>query len=47
MFLDFKLDPGSQITQDVPDGWTAFVYIMEGTAHFGTPAAVIPLEYGK
>ncbi len=27
--IDFNLDAGSEYSQSVPEGWTAFVYILE------------------
>ena len=35
MYLDFKMEPGSKTTQAIPKGWTAFVYVLSGTAKFG------------
>ena len=35
MYLDFTLDPGAVVSQEVPADWTAFAYILEGVAHFG------------
>lgn len=35
MYLDFTLDPGSQMTQAIPSGWTAFAYVLSGAAKFG------------
>lgn len=37
MYLDFTMDPGSHLFQSIPDAWTAFVYILSGTAKFGPP----------
>lgn len=35
MYLDFKMESGSKVTQAIPKGWTAFIYILAGTAKFG------------
>ena len=35
MYLDFTLDSGSQMTQAIPSGWTAFAYVLSGAAKFG------------
>jgi hypothetical protein len=35
MYLDFKLSPGSSMTQHIPSGWTGFSYILSGSAKFG------------
>ncbi|KAI5081227.1 hypothetical protein GOP47_0004410 [Adiantum capillus-veneris] len=37
MYLDFKMEPGAILHQAVPDGWNAFVYILEGELNFGSP----------
>ncbi|XP_041359380.1 pirin-like isoform X2 [Gigantopelta aegis] len=37
MYLDVKLEPGATLNQAVPSGWTAFVYVITGTAMFGPP----------
>ena len=34
-YLDFKFAPGSSFKQDVPEGWTSFVYILGGKFKFG------------
>ena len=34
-YLDISLDPGSRHSQEVPDSWTTFVYILSGTLRFG------------
>ncbi|KAK1294358.1 hypothetical protein QJS10_CPA16g00521 [Acorus calamus] len=36
MYLDFKMQPGSQLHQMIPESWNAFVYILEGEGSFGT-----------
>uniref|UniRef100_A0ACD5WG43 Uncharacterized protein n=1 Tax=Avena sativa TaxID=4498 RepID=A0ACD5WG43_AVESA len=42
MYMDFTMQPGSQLHQPIPAGWNAFVYIIEGEGSFGrknvTPA---------
>ena len=35
MYLDFKLDPVAAMTQPVPEGWTAFAYVLKGKGEFG------------
>lgn len=40
MFLDFTLDPGATVNQKVPKGWNGFVYVLQGSAAFGTPRTV-------
>ncbi|RRT43571.1 hypothetical protein B296_00047589 [Ensete ventricosum] len=39
MYLDFALQPGAQVHQRIPEGWNAFVYILEGEGVFGDPNA--------
>ncbi|WOL02497.1 pirin-like protein [Canna indica] len=39
MYLDFTLEPGAQVHQRIPDGWNAFVYIIEGEGVFGDPSS--------
>jgi redox-sensitive bicupin YhaK (pirin superfamily) len=34
-YLDFKFSPGTKYTQEVPDGWTCFAYILGGKFRFG------------
>lgn len=34
--LDIEIKPGGKITQDLPAGWNAFAYTLEGTATFGS-----------
>ncbi|KAK6930624.1 Pirin, C-terminal domain [Dillenia turbinata] len=36
MYLDFTLRSSSQMHQSIPEGWNAFVYIIEGEGVFGT-----------
>jgi len=33
-YLDFKFQPGAKMRQDVENGWTTFVYILEGKFKF-------------
>ncbi|KAJ6823294.1 pirin-like protein [Iris pallida] len=35
MYLDFTMQPGSQLHQPVPVSWNAFVYVIEGEGVFG------------
>lgn len=35
MYLDFKMEKGSRLTQPIPTSWNGFVYILEGSAFFG------------
>jgi redox-sensitive bicupin YhaK (pirin superfamily) len=35
MYLEFKIQPGKEFIQDVPDGWNAFAYTISGKALFG------------
>lgn len=35
MYLDFTMNRGSQFFQAIPNDWTAFVYVLSGTAKFG------------
>ena len=37
-YLDITLAPGASHRQEVPDGWTTFVYILEGKLKFGDKA---------
>lgn len=34
-YLDFKLAPDAVLTQHIPAGWNAFIYVIEGSAVFG------------
>lgn len=38
-FLDFVLDPSeaasTEFSQDLPEGWAAFVYVLDGAVNFG------------
>jgi len=33
MYLDFTLETGSSHLQDVPSGWSAFIYVLEGSVN--------------
>ncbi|KAJ6441900.1 pirin [Purpureocillium lavendulum] len=33
--LDVEMKPGAKVTQPLPQGWTAFSYVLEGDAYFG------------
>ncbi|CAH1778444.1 unnamed protein product [Owenia fusiformis] len=35
MYLDFTLQKGSTLSQAIPEGWTAFIYVLRGKALFG------------
>eukprot|EP01135_Chromosphaera_perkinsii_P004812 Nk52_evm43s296 gene=Nk52_evmTU43s296 len=35
MYLDFTIDPDSELNQPIPEGWNGFVYTLEGEASFG------------
>ncbi|CAN0858104.1 Pirin-like protein [Linum grandiflorum] len=37
MYLDFTMQPRSQMHQPIPESWNAFVYIIEGEGVFGIP----------
>ncbi|KAK1642312.1 hypothetical protein QYE76_060117 [Lolium multiflorum] len=39
MYMDFTMQPGSQLHQPIPAGWNAFVYIIEGEGAFGREKA--------
>ncbi|RCV09881.1 hypothetical protein SETIT_2G065300v2 [Setaria italica] len=34
MYMDFTMRPGSQLHQPIPEGWNAFVYIVDGEGVF-------------
>eukprot|EP00241_Pyramimonas_parkeae_P019477 CAMPEP_0114289414 /NCGR_PEP_ID=MMETSP0059-20121206/7360_1 /TAXON_ID=36894 /ORGANISM="Pyramimonas parkeae, Strain CCMP726" /LENGTH=313 /DNA_ID=CAMNT_0001410683 /DNA_START=152 /DNA_END=1093 /DNA_ORIENTATION=- len=36
MFLDLTMDPHARLDQHVPKGWNGFVYVLEGSATFGS-----------
>ena len=35
MYLDFKVEKGARFRQDIPAGWNAFLYVVEGEGWFG------------
>ncbi|KAL3694899.1 hypothetical protein R1sor_008550 [Riccia sorocarpa] len=39
MYLDFTMQPGTSLHQAVPEGWNAFVYILEGQLIIGSEDA--------
>jgi quercetin 2,3-dioxygenase len=39
MYMDFAMQPGSRLHQPVPEGWNAFVYIVDGEGVFGREEA--------
>ncbi|XP_066385627.1 LOW QUALITY PROTEIN: pirin-like protein [Miscanthus floridulus] len=39
MYVDFTMRPGSRLHQPVPEGWNAFVYVVEGEGVFGREKA--------
>lgn len=39
MYMDFTMQPGSQLHQPIPEGWNSFVYIIEGEGVFGREKA--------
>ncbi|GMK53577.1 hypothetical protein CspeluHIS016_0101630 [Cutaneotrichosporon spelunceum] len=36
-FLDFTLEAGGEVWQPIPEGWTAFVYVLDGGVTVGRP----------
>jgi len=34
-YLDFRIKPGGEHIQEIPEGWTAFVYTLQGEFKFG------------
>ncbi|KAH7670519.1 Pirin protein [Dioscorea alata] len=42
MYLDFTMKPGSQLQQQIPETWNAFVYVIEGEGVFGVPNSSAP-----
>lgn len=38
MYLDFKLEAGKTVHQQIPAGWNAFIYTVDGTARIGEGA---------
>ncbi|XP_044945931.1 pirin-like protein [Hordeum vulgare subsp. vulgare] len=45
MYMDFTMQPGSQFHQPIPEGWNAFVYIIEGEGVFGKEGAAPASEH--
>ena len=41
-YLDFTLQPGSSLTQEIPSGWTTFVYTLRGRIEIGGDLTVEP-----
>ncbi|EEC76516.1 hypothetical protein EE612_021629 [Oryza sativa] len=39
MYMDFTMQPGSQLHQPIPEAWNAFVYIIDGEGVFGREKA--------
>lgn len=39
MYVDFTMRPGSRLHQPVPEGWNAFVYVVDGEGVFGRDKA--------
>ncbi|PWZ11545.1 Pirin-like protein [Zea mays] len=39
MYVDFTMRPGSRLHQPVPEGWNAFVYVVDGEGVFGRETA--------
>ncbi|CAI8591659.1 unnamed protein product [Vicia faba] len=37
MYLDFTMNPGTQMNQTIPESWNSFAYIIEGEGVFGSP----------
>ena len=40
-YLDFTLKPGSSFTQPVPEGWTTFLYTLNGEIKIGAEETLI------
>lgn len=45
MYLDFTLQPQTEFTQDIPNGWNAFVYTLSGFANFGQDEVTGPAHH--
>jgi redox-sensitive bicupin YhaK (pirin superfamily) len=43
-YMDFTLDPGATLSQEIPSGWTAFSYTLTGTSVFGDASAAKAVE---
>ena len=35
MYMDFTMQPGSKLQQPIPDGYNAFMYIIDGEGRYG------------
>lgn len=44
-YLDFKMAPHSTLVQPIPAGFNAFIFSLEGEAHYGAPVDTIPAGY--
>ncbi|XP_053562052.1 pirin isoform X1 [Bombina bombina] len=44
LYLDFKLKKGAKHTQEIPKGWTAFIYTLSGFVYVGPPEAQQKIE---
>lgn len=46
MYLDFTLKPNSPLfTQEIPQGWNAFIYVLTGQAEFGGKKTIADAHY--
>jgi len=45
LYLDFTVQPGKEFTQDIPDGWNAFAYTLQGHALFGADEVKGPTHH--
>ncbi|XP_029459072.1 pirin isoform X2 [Rhinatrema bivittatum] len=43
-FVDFKLEKNAKHLQEIPKGWTAFIYTLFGNVHVGPPDAQQKIE---
>lgn len=43
MYMDFTMRPGSELHQPVPEGWNAFVYVVDGEGVFGRQSSAAPV----
>ncbi|XP_003391376.1 PREDICTED: pirin-like protein [Amphimedon queenslandica] len=39
VYLDFKIDKGSHLSQPVTEGWNGFIYVLKGRGYFGGKTA--------
>nr|XP_033806431.1 pirin isoform X2 [Geotrypetes seraphini] len=44
LYLDFKLEENAKHVQEIPKGWTAFIYTLFGNVHVGPPNAQRKIE---